>query len=72
MLIPKRELRNCLQVSDFSSQSDLIEIPCMRDCAKCGHDRLVAQKRQQRIRANDWSYRENGIRFLHVGKDEKK
>lgn len=67
MIAPKAMLRDCLQITDTSGLGTMVELPCRMDCARCGFHRPVAEERQARIRAGEWSINKNGKRYLYVG-----
>lgn len=57
MKIPKRLLRDCLLVGDVSAQDGKIEMSCGYTCPQCGYYKPVAEKRRQRIKNEEWTYR---------------
>ena len=72
MLIPKKDLRQCLQVTELMRYGDLIEIGCLMDCQNCGFYRPVAWERRMRIRMEDWSYKTvKGRKIAYLKIDRK-
>lgn len=71
MYVPKKELRDCMMIGDLSMQEGVVKIECGFYCAKCGHNRKVAEQRKRRIESGDFSFdTERGLYYLLLHDDE--
>lgn len=68
MRIARKYLRDCLQNNDSTTGS--VDLQCGFTCERCGFYKPVAKQRQKRIQNNDFSVREDGIKYLKIKKGE--